>query len=74
MDIRNVYESSQVDQLAVERLEQIATAMTTSQVQKFLLYKRFFRTLIADIRNELKAQVEQSYLARIMQHRLADVV
>jgi Cdc6-like AAA superfamily ATPase len=70
MDIRNVYESSQVDQLAVERLEQIATAMTTSQVQKFLLYKRFFRTLVADIRNELKAQVEQSYLTRLRERVL----
>jgi predicted transcriptional regulator len=65
MDIRNVYESSQVDPVAVERLEKIATAMTSSQVQKFLLYKRFFRTLISDIRNELKSQVEQSFLSRI---------
>ena len=65
MDIRNVYESSQVDPVAVERLEKIATAMTASDVQKFVLYKRFFRTLISDIRNELKAQVELSYLSRL---------
>jgi hypothetical protein len=65
MDIRNVYETSQVDPVTVERREQIATAMTVGQVQKFLLYKRFFRTLISDIRDELKAQVDQSYLTRL---------
>jgi len=39
--------------------------MSPGQTQTFLLYKRFFRTLIADIRNELKAQVDQSFLSRM---------
>ena len=39
--------------------------MAPEQLRRFLLYKRFFHTLIADIRNELKAQVDKSFLARL---------
>ncbi len=65
MDIRNVYESSQIDQIEPERVEQLATAMSPTQMRKFLLYKRFFRTLINDIQFELRTQVEQSFLSRL---------
>ena len=53
------------DQIEPERVEQLATAMSPAQIKKFLLYKRFFRTLIDDIRAELRAQVEHSFLSRI---------
>ncbi len=69
MDIRNVYEASQVDPLVVKKVEALEGAMTPEQIRRFLLYKRFFRELISDIRNELKNQVEQSFLSR-MRERL----
>jgi hypothetical protein len=65
MDIRNVYESSQVDQVDAERVEQFASAMRPEDIKKFLLYKRFLRTLISDIRTELRSQVEQNFLSRL---------
>jgi hypothetical protein len=65
MDIRNVYESSQVDIGTLEKLELHPEAMTPEQVQRLLLYKRFFRTLILDIRNELKTQVEANFLTKL---------
>ncbi|WP_193753057.1 hypothetical protein [Sphingomonas endophytica] len=40
-------------------------ALSPQQIQKLLLYKRFFKLLILDIRNELKAQVDQSFLTRL---------
>ena len=65
MDIRNVYESSQIDVNTSEKIEQYSGALPPGQVQKLLLYKGFFRTLISDIRSELKTQVEQNFLSRI---------
>jgi hypothetical protein len=58
MDIRNVFESSQVDEVPTDQSEQLGSAMSADQLKRFLLYKRFFTTLIADIRTELKAQVQ----------------
>ncbi|MDM7927058.1 hypothetical protein [Blastomonas fulva] len=65
MDIRNVFEASQIDPVTVEKIDALESAMASNQVQKFLLYKRFFQTLITDVRDELKGQVEQSFLSRL---------
>jgi hypothetical protein len=65
MDIRNVFESSQVDEMPTDQSEQLASAMSADQLKRFLLYKRFFSSLIADIRTELKAQVQQNFLSRL---------
>ncbi len=65
MDIRNVFEASQIDPVTADRLNALADAMAPEQIQKFLLYKRFFKTLISDIRDELKAQVDQNFLTRL---------
>jgi hypothetical protein len=65
MDIRNVFEASQIDPIASNRIEALDAAMSPAQIQKFLLYKRFFKLLISDIRNELKAQVDLSFLTRL---------
>lgn len=65
MDIRNVFEAAQIDPLMEKKIEGIEAALTSDQVQRFLLYKRFFKTLITDIRDELKAQVDQNFLTRL---------
>ncbi len=65
MDIRNVYEASQIDPITATKIEKLEAALSPEQVQRFLLYKRFFKTLIDELRTELKAQVEQHFLARI---------
>lgn len=65
MDIRNVFESSQVDQGVPEKVDGYDGALTPAQIQKLLLYKRFFRTLISDIRNELKTQIDNHFLSKL---------
>ncbi|MBL3595718.1 helix-turn-helix transcriptional regulator [Rhodovulum sulfidophilum] len=65
MDIRNVYETSQVDPAHLEKADKLEEALTASEIQKFLLLKRFFKSLLEDVRNELKTQVEQSFLSRL---------
>ncbi len=70
MDIRNVFESSQVDQVTSDRLDLLENALTAEQVQKFLLYKRFAKTLISEITQELRSQIERSYLSRIRERML----
>lgn len=67
MDIRNVYEASQIDPGTASKLETFDHALSSEQVQKFLLYKRFFHSLITDVRNELKAQVDQHFLGKLKQ-------
>ena len=62
MDIRNVYEASQIDPITATKIEKLEAALSPEQVQRFLLYKRFFKTLIDELRTELKAQVEQHFL------------
>lgn len=68
MDIRNVYEASQVDPILVEKIGALEGTMSSEQIAKFLLYKRFFKTLLQDIRNELKTQVELNFLSRLKQN------
>ncbi|GJD43820.1 hypothetical protein AFCDBAGC_1678 [Methylobacterium cerastii] len=65
MDIRNVYEASQVDSINTDKLDGLHEAMEAEHVKKLLLYNRFIRMLIGDIRDELKAQVEQSFLSKL---------
>lgn len=67
MDIRNVFEASQIDPGTASKLESFEHALSAEQVQKFLLYKKFFHSLISDVRNELKTQVDQHFLTRLKQ-------
>lgn len=66
MDIRNVFESSQIDPITFDRIANNTGAMPAEQVQKLLLYKRFLKTLILDIRNELKSQIESNYISKVV--------
>jgi Cdc6-like AAA superfamily ATPase len=65
MDIRNVYESAQVDQSLLEKVGQSSAALPPEQIQKLLLYNGFFKALISGIRDDLRRQVEQNFLTRI---------
>lgn len=67
MDIRNVFEASQIDPGMASKAEGFDLALSPDQLHKFLLYKRFFQTLITDLRNELRSQVEQSFLGKLKQ-------
>lgn len=68
MDIRNVYEASQVDPVGLEKIAALEGAMSPREIERFLLLKRFFRSLLGDIRTEVKTQVEHSFLSRLREN------
>tara|TARA_R110000868_G_scaffold77369_7_gene221637 strand:+ start:527 stop:2638 length:2112 start_codon:yes stop_codon:yes gene_type:complete len=65
MDIRNVYEASQVDPSTLEKVEGLSAALSPKEVERLLLLKRFFKSLLTDIRNEMKTQIERSFLSKL---------
>lgn len=65
MDIRNVYEASQVDPASLERVEELKDAMSPSQIERFLLLKRFFKSLLVDVRDEMQSQIRHSFLSKL---------
>ncbi|WP_299840505.1 hypothetical protein [uncultured Jannaschia sp.] len=65
MDIRNVYEASQVDPSSLERVDELKDAMSPSQVERFLLLKRFFKSLLVDVRDEMQAQIRHNFLSKL---------
>jgi DNA-binding MarR family transcriptional regulator len=65
MDIRNVYESSQIDQATIDKISGFQEALSVEQVKKLLLYKRFFFLLIKDMKIEIEKQISRNFLTRI---------
>lgn len=68
MDIRNVYEASQVEPSALERVEDLKGAMSPAQIERFLLLKRFFKSLLVDVRDEIHTQVRHNFLSKLKEN------
>jgi hypothetical protein len=65
MDIRNVFEVSQVDNSMLERIEAEKSALPPVFLEKILLHNGFIRALISGIRDDLRKQVDQSILTKL---------
>ncbi|BAI70937.1 hypothetical protein AZL_002990 [Azospirillum sp. B510] len=65
MDIRNVYEASQVDSATIEKAAQLNSTLPADEIKRLMLYLSFFRALISGIREDLYKQVELSFLSRL---------
>jgi len=65
IDIKTVYESSQVDPQLIERLTQVTDALPPSSLERLLLYKEFLRSIISEIKSELRRRVESSLWERV---------
>jgi len=65
MDIRNVYEASQVDPSSLERVDELKDAMSPAQIERFLLLKRFFKSLLVDVRDEMRSQIRHNFLSKL---------
>ena len=72
MDIRNVFEESQVDPSTLERVNELDGAMNPEEIKKLLLYKKFLSKLIVDIKDELKSQIERSFLTKLKDRLYGD--
>jgi DNA-binding MarR family transcriptional regulator len=60
VDIKTVYESSQVDPGLMNRVTVATNAMPASSLERLLLYRAFLGAVIEQIRQELKERVRRS--------------
>lgn len=62
LDIKTIFESSQVDPALGQRLEDNSTALPHATFERFLLQKAFLESLIAEIRTQLKRRISAASL------------
>jgi Cdc6-like AAA superfamily ATPase len=65
IDVKTLYESSQVDQALLDRLVETHRGVSPDDLQKLLLYKSFLKMVIDEIRSELKKRAESTFWERI---------
>lgn len=65
LDIKTIYESSQVDSALLAKLEQISFALPQSAVKQILLHRTFLRSVVEGLKKELEARVRASLWERI---------
>lgn len=65
LDIKTIYESSQVDQAAVMKLEAMEAAMSREAIARLLLYREFIHAVILEIKSELRKRIESSLWERL---------
>lgn len=65
VDIKTVFESSQVDPALLARTQQVDSALPPSSLERLLLYREFLQAVITEIKSELRKRVEASFLERL---------
>jgi Cdc6-like AAA superfamily ATPase/DNA-binding MarR family transcriptional regulator len=65
IDIKTVYESSQVDPAMLDRLSKESDALPPRALERLLLYKEFLHAVILEIKQELRKRVESSLWERV---------
>lgn len=64
IDIKTIYESSQINTSLLNKLEKMYHGFDRSQLEKALLYRAFIRELIIEIKNQLKRELELNFLKK----------
>ncbi len=66
IDIKTIFESSQVDPYLLERAEEVSSSTASAQtIRQFLLYRTFLSAVINDIQEELKQRIKKSIWQRV---------
>jgi len=65
VDIKTVFESAAVDPALLARASDDENALPEEQVGRILLYSAFIRTVLSEVRSELKKQVHATFLGKI---------
>jgi len=60
VDIKTVYESSQVDPNLLSKASDLEGSLSASEIERLLLYRQFLSTLIGEIRSELEKRIKSS--------------
>jgi predicted transcriptional regulator len=65
IDIKTVFESSQVDPDLLDRIRSSAFTLPSVVIEKLLLYRAFLREVINEIKNELRKRAQKSLWDRV---------
>lgn len=65
VDIKTVFESSQIDQELLSKLSKLENALPPPELARLLLYQEFVRAIVGEIKSELRKRAESSLFARI---------
>lgn len=65
LDIKTIFESSDVDPVLLEKLNEHPAAMPPATVRQFLLYESFVRAVLLEIRGEMKKQIDATFFSRL---------
>jgi hypothetical protein len=71
LDIKTIFESSDVDPVLLDKISQQPAAMPTPAVRQFLLYESFVRAVLLEIRSEMKKQIDATFLSRLRENLLS---
>jgi hypothetical protein len=58
VDIKTVYESSEVDAALLAKISSSGVAMSADDIQRLLLYKSFVQAVFRDVKKEIKKQLD----------------
>ena len=65
IDIKTVFESSQVDPTLFAKIELMPTALPRESLERLMLYRSFLKAIIGELRNELEKRIRGSLWNRI---------
>jgi DNA-binding MarR family transcriptional regulator len=65
LDIKTIFESSQIDPALAQRIDDIPEAIPRLALQRFLLHRAFLESLISAIKEQLRKRVNASLVARL---------
>ncbi|AWM01398.1 methyltransferase family protein [Bradyrhizobium amphicarpaeae] len=71
LDIKTIFESSDVDPVLLDKLGQQPSALPPETVKQFLLYESFVRAVLLEIRAEMKKQIDATFLSRLREKLLS---
>lgn len=62
VDVKTIFESSDIDQVLLQKIAEQPNASSVDEIQKLLLYKAFISAVFTEIRTEIKKQLESSWM------------
>ncbi len=71
LDIKTIYESSEVDPALLQKVEASQGALSVDGIRRIFLYEEFVKTVLVEIRAELKKQIDKSFLSRLKERLLS---
>jgi hypothetical protein len=71
LNIKTIFESSDVDPVLLDKIDQQPGAMPATTVRQFLLHEAFVRAVLLEIRSEMKKQIDATFLSRLREKLLS---